>query len=247
MKTSLKEKLNKLTDYLFVNDYKCIICNREIVKNSRYSTCDKCLKSLPYITHSCNICGASIKQGNLCLNCKRGLPSIAKNISVFDYTNPIDMLVYGLKYGNKKYLAKYLSNFMVDKFLESGLSVDFIIPVPMHSFRLNERGYNQAELLCESFKSLNLEIKCNLVERIVNTVSQTSLPREKRLINLTNVFKVLDKKQVKGKNILIVDDVYTTGTTVGEIAKVLTKAGANKVYSLTLCHTVYEVPMYPTK
>ncbi len=247
MALNLKEKLNKLADYLFVNDYKCIICNREIVKNSRYSMCNSCLKKLPYITHSCNVCGGSIKQGNLCLNCKHTLPSVTKNISVFDYSAPLDNLVYGLKYGNKKYLAKYLSNLMVDKFLESKLDIDFIIPVPMHKVRLTERGYNQAELLCISFKDVKLEIKDNIVERIVNTVSQASLPREKRLVNLTNVFKITDKKSVKNKNILIIDDVYTTGTTVSEIAKVLMKAGAKKVYSLTLCHSVYETPLEPIK
>lgn len=243
MKTSLKEKFNKLCDYLFVKDYKCIVCNREIVKNSRYSMCDKCLKNLPYITHSCNICGQSIKTGDICLNCKRKPPIVTKNISVFDYCKPVDSLIYGLKYGNKKYLANYLSNFLVDKFLESNITVDFVVPVPMHSFRLKERGYNQAELICEGFKNINIAVENNLVERIVNTVSQTSLPRDKRLVNLTNVFKVLDKSKVKGKNILIIDDVYTTGTTVSEIAKALTKAGANKVYSLTLCHSTFELPM----
>ena len=98
MKLDLKEKLNKLADCLFVNDYKCLICNCEIVKNSRYSMCDKCLKSLPYITRSCNVCGESISTGNICLNCKRSMPNVSKNISVFDYVEPITNFVYGLKF-----------------------------------------------------------------------------------------------------------------------------------------------------
>lgn len=247
MRFNFKEKFNKLLDNIFVNDFKCIVCGKEILRNSRYSMCKDCLAKLPYIKKYCEKCGESIVSGNLCLNCKRELPKITQNFSVFDYSKPINYLITNLKYDNKKYIANYLSNFLVDKFIESNIKVDFVIPVPISENRLKIRGFNQAELLCSAFnEKLNMEVCPNLVSRIVDTISQTSLSRKERLTNLTNTFKVNDKNKIKGKSILIVDDVYTTGATINEIAKVLFKAKAKNVYGLTVAHSVNNVLMEET-
>ena len=233
----IKEKLGKLFNCLFVNDYKCIICNREIQKDSRYSICQHCFDNLPTITKSCSKCGARIVSGKICLNCKTTLPLIEKSYAVFEYISPITNLVYRLKFNNERYLAKYLGNFLVDYYKNKKLKVDYIIPVPLNFIRLKERKFNQVELLCENFKDINVEVKCNVVERIVNTPHQTTLTREQRLKNVKGAFRVIDKALVKDKTILIVDDVYTTGATINEIAEVLYNAKAKKVYALTLAHT----------
>lgn len=242
MKQEIKQKFEKLLDKLFVKDITCIICGKEIVKDSRYSMCNKCKDNLPYIKCACTKCGADIPSGTLCLNCKRNLPIVEKNISVFNYVDPLTSLIYKLKYGNAKYLADYFGTFLVDKFVEQNIDVDILIPVPIHKIRLKERGYNQAELLSHKLNEcLNIPIENDAVIRIVNTVNQARLEREKRLLNTKNVFKVVDKSKIKGKNILIVDDIYTTGATVNELAKVLYKSGANKIYSITLAHSKYKL------
>lgn len=244
MKYSLKEQFNKILDFLFVNDCKCIVCGKEIVKNSKYSMCKQCLDSLPYITKCCNKCGESIKSGTICLNCKQNLPKINRNFSIFKYEPPISTLITNLKFKNQKYLAKYLSNFLVDKFLEMEIEVDYIIPVPISEKRFKVRKFNQTELLCSTFeKELNIKIENNLVARVKDTPNQTSLNRRERLINLKDCFKVLNKQKVKGKTILIVDDVYTTGATINEIATVLFNAKAKAVYGLTVAHSTIQVAM----
>lgn len=236
-----KDKFNKLFNWLFVNDYKCLICKREIPKNSRYSICTHCFDNLPKITKSCSKCGGSIVSGKVCLQCKDNVPKVEKAYSVFDYVSPVTKLIYKLKFNNEKYIAKYLSNFLVDLYIDKKFKVDYIIPVPLNIKRLRERTFNQSELLCQGFiEHLNLDVKCNIVERIVDTPHQTSLPRVDRLKNVKGAFKVINKNEVKNKVILIVDDVYTTGATINEIAEVLYKAKAKKVYAITVAHVNYD-------
>ena len=112
---------------------------------------------------------------------------------------------------------------------------DFIFPVPLHAKRLRQRGYNQAQLLARAFfyKEKN-KIKNDILTRCRNTPPQTGLDGAERRKNLKNAFCVNNKDLVSGKTILLVDDVFTTGTTVNECARVLVKAGADNVDVLTL-------------
>ena len=107
-----------------------------------------------------------------------------------------------------------------------------IIPVPISERRLKERGYNQSEILCNELpKDL---VKTEVFARIEDTPHQTGLGRSNRLSNLKGAFKVLDKKSIKGNVVLILDDIYTTGSTLNECARTLKSAGAKKVIGLTL-------------
>lgn len=243
MKINLKEKLNKFLDHIFVPDCKCIVCGDEITRNSKYSMCAKCIKSLPDIKNPCEKCGGNVISGSVCLNCKSNKPIFERTFVSFNYTPSISTLIYKFKYENAKYLAPYLSNFLINTYIASGIDVDYIIPVPLSKERLTERTYNQAELLCVNFdKHLNIPVKTNIVERVKDTPHQTNLSRKERLTNLEKAFKVTSKKDVKGKTILIVDDVYTTGATLNEISKVLYSSGAKCVYGLTLAHGEYDLP-----
>ena len=239
----IKEFVLNLLNKLYVKDFRCIVCHREIPSGSKYSMCDKCRQNLPTIKNPCTKCGGDISIAGVCTNCKSNMPTFDRNIVALSYKPPITTLIHKFKYNNAKYLKEPLGEILVDAYMSSGHNIDYIIPVPIHPNRLKERGYNQVELLLPSFDKIKVPYYIDIVERIIDTPHQTDLPRSKRLTNLDGAFKVTDKKRVKGKSILIVDDVYTTGATLNELAKVLLKAGAKSVYGLVIAHGSIDIPM----
>ena len=112
---------------------------------------------------------------------------------------------------------------------------DLVVPIPLHRKKLKERGFNQAELLARVVAThFNLKLVKNSLERVKATKSQTSLSKKKRLENIKGVFQFRNKDEFREKKVLLVDDVYTTGTTIREATKVLKKARAREVYVFTL-------------
>jgi len=117
--------------------------------------------------------------------------------------------------------------------------MDLIVPVPMYPAKKRERTYNHAEILASSVsKILGIPVDVKNLKKIKWTVSQSELDREKRLKNVKGSFLVVDKKAFSEKQILLIDDVFTTGATTGECARVLLTARASKVFSLTLAHGI---------
>lgn len=230
-------------DLLCPDNLQCIICGEEIFTNDDFCICENCNLKLRFLTNVCQICGTKILgAGTLCERCKNNdIKNIKLARSVFEYKGNIRSLVYNLKYDNKKYLAKPLSNLLYNYYINSKDfdNIDIIIPVPIHKNRLKQRGYNQAELLLNSFAKTN-KLKFDLVERIVDTPTQTEKTHKERLENLKGAFKLTNPNEIKGKNILIVDDVFTTGATCSTIAELLIKAKAKSVKCLTLCNTTKE-------
>lgn len=226
-------------NYLYPKNIKCIICEEELSHNTHYSICDKCMDSLPFIVGKvCVKCGDPMRSdGNYCLHCKNDMPLFKMCRSSFIYRDPIRRMVRNLKYDNKRYLAETLSNFVVSEFVKMGVDVDMVVPVPISEHRLKVRGYNQAELLCSAFvEKLHLDVRTDVLLKVKETSSQAYLTRQEREKNLEDVFKISDKKLVKDKVVLVVDDVFTTGTTLNECTKVLLRAGAKAVYCVTLAH-----------
>ncbi len=137
-------------------------------------------------------------------------------------------------------LAKILSNLMVEEVQELGLDFGFdtvIIPVPLHWRRAWNRGFNQAELLAKPFgKSFNLEVRRDLLRRKRHTESQVKLKHDERRENVSGAFVVpkSKKREVKGRDFLLIDDVCTTGATLDACANALKRAGARYVWALTL-------------
>ena len=234
--------MNKFIDFvldaIFPPNIKCLVCAEDLNKDTKYCICDECMEKLPFVTGTvCAKCGVPIRDmGKYCINCKSNSHIFSKNECVFEYIPPISTLVKNLKFNGKKYIGYTLSNFVASKVIESGRKYDMVLPVPMHADRLKERGFNHAELLCKTLKDLGMDVRTDVLIKSVNTKSQASLKRSERLANLKDSFKVADKSAVENKTILLVDDVITTGSTLDECAEVLLKAGAFKVYSVTLTH-----------
>ena len=239
----MKNIFQKVLTTVFPNHYKCITCGKEI-DYAGFDFCENCIKNLPQINGKiCLRCGEPIKSmANYCLNCKNNKHHFKRNLSAFTYEKPISDHIMNLKYNNKKYLGEIFTAFLVQKYLELNISADVVIPIPLHPNRLKERGYNQAEIIAKPLsEKLNIPLALNAIERVRDTPKQSlSKSFEDRALNIKDAFKVISKNEVKDKVVLLIDDVYTTGSTLSECAKVLLKAKAKEVYCLTVAHAKQE-------
>jgi len=157
-------------------------------------------------------------------------------------------LIHHFKYRGKDYLSDELSLFLLrtwEKHSELQES-EVVLPVPLHSGRLRERGYNQSLLLAKKFVSLVQEsgrpsfgigrivVLQDILVRVKKSASQTELSREERIRNVESLFRVKDPTAIYEKKVLLIDDVCTTGSTLNECSKILKEAGAKEILGLTL-------------
>lgn len=206
--------------------------------------CEKCKEKINFIKDNfCAKCGGvaegKIISGATCGKCKIEEKYFTISRSVARYSDVLKDIIHKFKYNKKKYLAKPLSNLMID-YLRNDSSIDIknidiIIPVPLHKKRLQERGFNQSELLgkclSEDFK---IELASDVLFRTKNTVPQFNLSPFQRAENIKGAFEVKNQNIIKDKNILLLDDIYTTGSTLQEASKSLKKAKTKNIYCLTL-------------
>ncbi len=213
----------------------CLVCGSRLEEQSQV-ICSDCEGRVSlYHGALCPKCGSEIKELP-CPVCAEEAFEFDYTRSVFRYVPPIDTMIHKLKYSGYASPAGYFALPMAelienDEHLQD---YDFICAVPLHRVRKRERGFNQSDLIAYSTASLLDMPYCNPVARRVNTYSQTLLSKEGRVHNLSGAFIVKDIAQVKGKKIIVVDDVFTTGTTLNEIAKLLHLAGAEQVAAITV-------------
>lgn len=156
---------------------------------------------------------------------------------IFEKDGALQSMIHALKYGNKFstgiYLGKTIA--MNNRDFFSAANIDLITPVPLHHLKKAERGYNQAYYIAKGIsRQTNIPLANRLIKRIKFTQTQTTLSLEEREKNVREAFKVRKKHGFKGKNILIVDDVITTGATTNECARILLKAGAGKILAASV-------------
>ena len=222
---------------LFPDDIKCIVCGKEIRPN-RYGLCDDC--KLEINNNFCMRCGRhKIGIGDYCDECSNLSLHFDEARSAVNYDGNAKALVHRLKYGNAKYLANTLSQYLLDVLLLSDWHADCITFVPIHKSRERKRGYNQAELLAKALAE-RVDLPCvNLLEKSVKTPNQAKLNRAARLENIKNSFSAVQKPP---EHVILIDDVMTTGSTADECSRVLKRAGAKVVYVLTFA-SVPERPL----
>lgn len=236
-----KSILYELRQVLFPDDIKCIVCGREI-RPDRYGLCDKC--KLDLNVNYCVRCGRhKVGVGDYCDECSEQTLYFDEARSAVNYDGNAKNLIRRLKYGNARYLARPLSEYMLDILLTSDWQFECITFVPIHAKREKKRGYNQARLLAEEIAASCDKPCLSLLGKIKNTPNQASLDRSERESNLIGAFSVKEKPP---EHVVLVDDVMTTGATVNECCKVLKKAGAKFIYVLTFA-SVPEKPALDTR
>ncbi len=159
---------------------------------------------------------------------------IYKNVNIFCagiYEKTMQKLIRGVKYHNQKELAYFQAKFMAEYFKSLKLNKNFtVVPVPLYKQRKKERGYNHMELVGEEFSKLTgFEMNTELIERIKNTKPQYKLKKFERVENLKNAFKINTDKRDKNLEILIIDDIFTTGSTFESMIDELQKNGFNNI------------------
>lgn len=243
IKVKIKTALNRFAGLLYPSGLTCVNCGREIKSGeTRYNFCAECTVKLPTVDgHRCKICGAPLSgEEDYCDNCTRYDRYFDSERAPLVYDGEGKELIKKLKFGNKRYVAEELAKMMSDEFIKEEVGADVITAVPMTDKEIRERGFNQSYLLAEGVaKRLRLNF-CRTLVKTKETDRQKMLTAKERRKNLKGVFAVSDKSPIKGKSVLLIDDVFTTGATVNECAAVLKKAGAVKVYALTACISVFK-------
>jgi ComF family protein len=171
-------------------------------------------------------------------------------MACFDYRDPlIKKAIWNLKYYHRSHLGQTLGKLLYESFVEdisdmriyaSGQAI-LVIPVPLSPMRKKTRGYNQAERIARGFCDCGgrevLELKNNIIIKKIDTLPQAKITnRARRLKNIKGVFEIKNKESVKGRTIIVIDDVTTTGGTITEIMNMLKKSGAKKVVGFAVAH-----------
>lgn len=211
----------------FVYPKYCYFCKT----GGRY-ICANCVKSYLNINweHRCHVCGKVCKVGFIHKECEK-YTYLDGLIYVLMYDDAVKRIIYDIKYGFNfdilseigEMMGKYLRLY---KFSEDAV----LVSVPLHKRKLKYRGFNQAGILAKKIEKVSGFSYLPLLERVRDTDAQANLGREERENNLRDVFTCKNLYSVKHKKIIIIDDIYTTGVTMRECAKLLKKCGAEKVY-----------------
>jgi len=224
----------------------CLACKSKLKESSIDNlVCLECFSSIKRnIPPFCYSCGRHLEKGNfaknICPRCLKTGLDFDRAFSPCVYEGVIKDLIHEFKYKGKDYLGRPLSRLMIEFIREYNLPMrylDFIVPVPLHKTRLREREFNQARVLSNYIgKEFKKEVLTDILFKNRHTRTQTDLETNERLSNVKGSFSVNKLKNVKGKIVLLVDDVLTTGATSSEAASVLKQAGANIVFVLTLAN-----------
>lgn len=211
--------INKILDFIFPQF--CVGCYKK-----ETSLCDGCLSKIP-------------------LSSQNNEPNI---FSIFEYQNKIiKKAIWALKYKNNEVISSKLAQVIYDKLLEelvdlkafNNFEKPLLIPIPLSKNRLKQRGFNQSEVIVQklSFIDESLSPILNVLYKIKDTPSQTSIKdKNERKLNIKDCFEIRGSEIIKNQNIILIDDVTTTGATLSEAKKVLIEAGAKKVIAFTVAH-----------
>jgi len=229
--------LKILRDTLFPPDYTCDVCGAE---SFGYNICENCLKTFTFNDGvTCPVCGRKTVRPEICLECKAKAPKYKKAVSPLVYDGSVIELIAKFKNGSA-YLREYLAKLIAAK-LADFPKADCIIYVPMTKKSQKRRGYNQTKLLAESLSKLtDIPVVKGAVEKIKKTSAQKGLTFKERQDNVKGAFKAVKPEELKGKTVLIIDDVLTTGATADEMSKIALAAGAKRIYLATAASVEYK-------
>lgn len=236
--------IHGLTDIVYPKT--CHVCKNKIgVSSIDEVICPACWAKIKInLPPFCQRCGRSLRGErfikNACVGCISRPLHFDGAFSPCSYEGVLKELIHLFKYKNKDYLGATLSKLMINFIKEYNLpieSVDSIVPIPLSGRKLREREFNQALILCQYLsRSFNKDVLGDALLRHRDTKTQAELKDSERLINVKGAFSLKRRYAIKGKNVLLIDDVLTTGATSSEAALTLKQAGANTVYVLTLAN-----------
>jgi ComF family protein len=232
----------------------CRICSDPLLNISRLPVCTNCIESIKtFVSTQCALCGELLMSRNfrgdtqgtqLCGLCQQVRPKYIRAVSHGPYEGVLRDLVHLLKYEKVNSAAEVLGLKLAQAIADLADEVGpkpIAVPVPLHITKLRQRGFNQSERIASHAAralrtSFPIELVSNALQRRRATISQTGLTRHQRRLNVRGSFRVdpLFRRVIAGRNIILIDDVFTTGTTAEECTRVLLRAGAAKVWIATV-------------
>ncbi|MCH4190973.1 MAG: ComF family protein [Butyrivibrio sp.] len=216
---------------------RCAICD-EIVVPMGHLICDECRNRPAFVSGaSCMKCGKPLRDSEqeYCADCMRTVHVFDRGYALFQYRS-ISGSLYRFKYMGRKEYADYYADEIVRKFgsMLRSLHPDALVPVPMYAAKERKRGYNQAEVLARAIgRRMEVPVETKVISRIRNTVPMKQLSETERRNNLKKAFNIA-RNDVKLLTIIVVDDIYTTGSTADEISREFRRAGVKHIYFLSL-------------
>lgn len=251
MKSAVKAASSSLFSILFPSD--CHICNASLTNIAILPVCEPCLAQIvPLDGPLCQICGeklfhpsAGAEDKPLCGICRRVGAHFNRAAAFGAYEGVLRDLIHLFKYNGVRPAGKVLGG-LLNRTVGTMALPDsvIVVPVPLWSGKRTARGFNQAEAIARSFmnfqSSSSIQLDTSILVRTRETASQTGLTRHQRRANVRGAFAVVKPEKVKGRSVLVVDDVMTTGTTAGECARVLRRAGAKEVFVATVARATKE-------
>jgi ComF family protein len=223
---------------------RCPACKRSSrgVAYLAFDICRDCWQSIAFNTPPfCAACGRHLRETSpdvLCEKCRLSRPEFDRAFSPCVYDGTLKKLIHEFKYGGKDYLWQPLCSLLLDFIRDYRLpmgEIDGIVPVPLYPGRLREREFNQAELLAAGISRAHaIPLLAKALARTKQTARQTDLPPAGRRENVRGAFRVHEPAAVRGKRLLIVDDVLTTGSTAGAVSRALKEAGSAYCLVLTI-------------
>ena len=210
----------------------CPFCKKQLLQTG---ICSRCAKELPFIQGSrCMKCSKPVyaKEIEYCMDCAKIKHQYEEGRALFAYNDLVQKSIAEYKYKNKREFSISYSRLMIQEMGEiwKKWNCDVVMPVPVHRKKKQKRGFNQAELLAKAIGDyLCVPCETKILQRCINTLPQKEFSPSERRKNLESAFKI-KQNSVKYKKVLLIDDIYTTGSTVDACADVLRRAGAEKVY-----------------
>jgi ComF family protein len=222
----------------------CLFCGTAVGEKAEVAVCPECEAQIEWVESPlCTCCGAVFASRDgadrVCGDCTADPPPFSRARAAAIYDGPAAQAVKRFKFTRQMAYLPVMQHWLQRPLcLELVADADLLVPVPLHLKRLKQRGFNQALFLARGFPQVPLGREA--VVRLRHTVPQVELKPKERRDNVKGAFAVPDPALVKDKNVLLLDDVYTTGATVRECAKVLRRAGARRVEVLTVARVKHD-------
>ncbi|MBS4097256.1 MAG: ComF family protein [Sulfuricella sp.] len=212
----------------------CLLCGD---RATRGQLCASCHTALPYHDQpACPICALPTAGGETCGSCLTHPPRFDETLAAFTFTFPIDAVLHAYKYAGNLALIEFLATPLVERALSRPFP-DLLIPMPLHPARLKQRGFNQALEIARLFaRRLDVPVHPHACRRIRDTPPQATLKHDQRSANLRGAFAC--DIPLHGKHVALIDDVMTSGASLGELAKAVRKQGAARISVWVVARTL---------
>lgn len=236
----MKDKLRKFFETIFPDKYSCNICGKELENSARLGLCEECIKDIHFVgDERCTMCGVRIEgHKDICDSCRRYPREFSYARSAVVFEDNARILIHKLKFNSERYIAKYLSAFLVDVFVDEKINCDIVTCVPLSKKRRRARGYNQAEEIAKYFcERLELDCDMSILVKVKEIEPFAKSTASERIEMVSGAYEAVKPELIQDKTVLLIDDVLTTGSTTSEVSKTLVEAGAKEVIVLTFAST----------